>query len=141
MDGKKKTRDYVIVAVLVLVVGGAIAGFGFYQDEVSSFWRLQGWNLGAVSHETEKFLEAANKKDGAAVEAMLAPNLPRMTPIKRNNKLWGFKFEIYGGTKDRSLHDLVPDAGAKPGPPKLVALDGGAVTVQTQFKKHLLDLR
>ena len=141
MEGKKKSKDYIIAAVLILVIGGAIAGFGFYQDEVTSFFRLQGWDLSPVTRETEKFLQAANKNDGAAVEAMLGPNIPRIEPIKRNNKLWGFKFQIYGGTKDRSLRDLAPDAAVKPGSPKIAPLEGGAVEIQTSYKAHYLDLR
>lgn len=136
-----KARDYAILTIVVLIVGGAVAGFGFYKDEVTAFMRLEGWNLAPVTQQTERFLEAAAKGDGSVIEPMLTPSMQRITPVKKSGKLTGFSFSEYGASTTYPLKKLVPDAGVKPGKPKLVPLDGGAVTVAMGYKPHDLELR
>ena len=53
MDTEKKrsggAKSYAVLIGLVLIGVGAVAAFGFYQEEVSAFVRLEGWNLGSAT--------------------------------------------------------------------------------------------
>jgi hypothetical protein len=141
MRGGSKAREYFIIALLVIIIGGGVAAFGFYKDEVTAYVRLQGWNLSPVTQQTERFLEAASKGDGATVESMLAPSIPRVQPIKKNGKLTAFLFQVYGGTETLTLKQLVPDASVKPGKPKITPLEGGVVDIGIKYRPHLLELK
>ncbi len=136
-----KTKDAVIAGLLVVVVGGAVAGLGFYGDEVSSFTRLQAWNLEPVKSGTRDFLAAAAKGDGATAEKYVGPESGDMRPVRKNGRLVSFLVADYGGPKDRTLKNLAPRPDPKIADPHIVFLEGGAVTVEAKYPAHLLTLR
>lgn len=141
MSAPNRARDIAILAVVIIVVGGGIAGFGFYHDEVTSYIRLQGWNLGPVKEGTQQFLAAASKGDGEALTKFLGPESGDLRPVRKNGKLVSFLVPDYGGPVDRTLKSLAPKPEAKLTDPKMVVLDGGAVTIEAQYPSHKLELR
>lgn len=141
MNGNTKLRDGLITTVVLVLVVGGIAGFGFYHDEVTAYVRLQAWNLGPVTERSNQFLAAAAKNDGAGVEHLLGPSSGDIQPVKKNGKLTSLMIPDYGGAKERKLTAIAPTPDAKVGAPRVIYLDGGAVVVDVAYRTHMLKLR
>jgi hypothetical protein len=141
MGSSSRKRDIVIAVILILVVGGGIAAFGFYKDETTSYLRLQGWNLGPVTKGTKQFIESASKNDGDSILPLLGPESAQLQPKKKNGKLVSFMVPDYGGPVERKLNALAPKPSGDVRPPEIVFLDGGAVTQRVHFATHAVDFR
>jgi hypothetical protein len=128
-------RDAVILLVLVILGVAGIAGFGFYQDEVKSFFRLQAWDLSPAVNATRQFLAAAAKGDGNRVAAMVAPGSQTLKVLKQNGKVTGITIPDYGEPRNVLLKTLAPSTEPKIGAPRMVALDGGVVIVEASFPR------
>ena len=140
--GKSRTKDVILLIVLVLVVGGAVAGFGFYHDEVSGYVRLQGWNLGELKGLTQQFLDAMSKDDGERVAGMISPKGPLETVRDPGGKVTALTVFRYGSSTPETLTQLAPSSKAEIGEPTLIFLDGGAVSVFVKYPDaHDLDVR
>lgn len=136
-----KARDNAILAAVVVIVGGGIAAFGFYQDEVTTFFRLQAWNLGPLEAANRQFLEAGSKGDSEALEALIAKNVPSLQVERRNGKIIGFKVPAYGGPQLKRLKELMPKASPEVTKPKIVALNGGIAKIDASYSgAHMLQL-
>jgi len=141
-SGKSRAKDLVIVLVLILVAVGAIAGFGFYHEEVSDYVRLRGWDLGEIPGLTQQFLQAMAAEDGERVAAMLVPNSKTLQAVREGGKVTALTTYKYGSRKPLTLKELAPTPNPKIGKPKLVLLEGGAVKVDADYPGfHLIDLR
>lgn len=109
VTSKPKGAGQYITLVVVLLLGvAAVAGIGFYQEEVMGYLKLQAWNLSPVTDGTKQFMEAAAAGDSAKAESFLALEDPRMTATKEGGKLVGFVIPIYGGVEKPKLTDLGP---------------------------------
>lgn len=136
----KPIKPGLMIVAVVLVVG-IIAGIGFFQDEVSGFMRLQGWNTAPVTEATRAFVSAASKGDGAKVAALLAAQAPEVQPVKEGGAIVAFMVRSYGGTTRQSLRQLCPGGEPKLSSPKLVFLNGGSAEVAVTYPgKHTLQL-
>lgn len=139
--GSTKAKDYLIAALLVLVVGGGIAAGGFFQDEITSYVRLQGWNLSPVVEANRKFLRAAASGDSAQVEALIAKNAPHLRPVRKNGKIHAFMIGDYGDPIERPLKVMAPSAEPVVSSPRMVYLEGGTVQIQATYAgSHALQL-
>jgi hypothetical protein len=140
--GKKKAKDGIILAVVIIVVVGGIAGVGFFQDEVGAYVRFQGWNLQPATAVTQEFLAACAEGDGARVAGLVDQDSHGVTTMKEDGKVVGFEIQDYSGPKRFKLEELAPGADARLSPPRIVPLDGGSVSVEASYPGvHLLDLR
>lgn len=137
---KQPIKPAIIVVAIVLVLG-LIAAVGFYQDEVSGFLRLQGWNTAPVTAVTREFVAAAAKGDGAGVAKLVAANAPEVQPVHKDGEVVAFMVRAYGGATRQSLRQLCPNPEPKLSSPKLVFLNGGSAVIDVAFPgKHVLQL-
>jgi len=140
---KRKSRagEYLLMAAIVIVAIGAIAGYGFYHEEIGGFMRLEGWNLQPVKEASREFVKAAAAGDGDQVAKMLATeNGASMTAVRRNGKLVAMKVPAYGGPVEKSLKELAPTDSPQIGAPKLVLVDNGQVFVSVSYPKSNLGI-
>lgn len=136
----KPIKPVVAVAVIVAVLG-AVGAAAFYQDEVTGFVRLQGWNTAPITHATQEFVQAASKSDGARVASLVAFGVRGIDPVRKGDKVVAFMVGAYGGPKRRSLRELCPNDQPQIASPKLVYLDGGSAEVDVTYPgKHTLKL-
>ena len=134
--------QYVLMAIIIIIAIGGIAGFGFYGEEIGSFFRLQGWNLGAVTQKTREFVDAAAVGDGDKVASYLQPNNTMLKTVEQNGKLVAIMVPDYGGPAKRTLKQIAPTNQPQIGPPQLMPLDGGAVQVLVTYpKSHAVQIR
>src|SRR4051794_17615267 len=100
---KSRVGEYVLMVVIVLVAVGAIAGYGFYHDEIGALMRLQAWNLQPAADATRQFVHAAAAGDGDRVAQMLVTEDGQyLTAVRRNGKLVALKVPAYGGPVEKS---------------------------------------
>lgn len=129
---------WVVVAVVVLLAG--IGAGAFYQEEVSGFIRLQGWNTGPVTEASQQFIKAASSNDGKKVASFLAQGAPLLDPVAGPGGVTAFDIGDYGGPKRRSLKEMCPNASPQLSSPKLVYLDGGSARVEAKYPRHQLQM-
>lgn len=137
----KPIKPVVSIAVIVAVLG-AVGAAAFYQDEVTGFVRLQGWNTAPITHATQDFVQAASKNDGTRVATLVAPEASGIEPVRKGDAVVAFMMGEYGGTKRRRvLRELCPNDQPQIASPKLVYLNGGSATVDITYPgKHMLRL-
>lgn len=133
-------KDALILGTVLVVGVGAVAVFGFYQEEVKTFFRLEGWNLSPVSEATRQFVHAAASGDGEKVSAMVSPDSQTVQVARENGKITGLMVPAYGGPRRVTLKQVAPSENPEIGPPKLVALNGGAVSETVTFPSHTMDI-
>lgn len=139
---KKKLRDLLLMVVAVVVGLGVVAVYGFYQDEAKGFIRLQGWNLGAVTAETRKLVQAMNADNTQAVEPFLDLTAPEIKKHEQDGKWVGLITPDYGGPRPHTWSNLAPKADGEFTPPEMIFLQGGAVRISVIFAgEHGLGLR
>ena len=56
--GKARRSSGGAIALFVVLLA-LVAAAAFYQEELTDFWRLQGWNTGAVKETMERFVREA----------------------------------------------------------------------------------
>jgi hypothetical protein len=130
--------------VVAVLVGVAVVGFlAFYQTEVGVFFKLQGWNLGAVKEQTKQFVDAAAAGDGEKVASLLlSEDSVEYKALRTNGKLTGIKIPDYGGPVDRTLKAIAPNTKPEISEPELITLDDGMVKVEVTYpRSHKLQLR
>jgi hypothetical protein len=67
--GKRKPKLGGTVAVAVVLLA-LIVGAAYYQEELLNYWRLQGWNSGAVRQTMERFIREAHAGQASAGELL-----------------------------------------------------------------------
>ena len=139
--GGMSGRDIAIVAVVLILGIGVVACFGFFQEEAGAYFRLEGWNLGAVKGVTKQFVEAAAKNDSAGVEKFIQDGTQDLEFIREGGKLTAIKIPAYGGPVAKRLSQLAPSADGEISEPKMVTLNGGKVNVKVKYPSgDVLDL-
>jgi len=106
----KRIRGDLIAVVVVLFALVLVAGY--YQQELFNFWRLQGWNTGAVKQTTERFVREAYDGQTSAGE-LLDPGWCQ--PVVEGGKLVGVRHQIPGvlGPTTTRFKDLLPAGEVK----------------------------
>lgn len=134
MSTKSAKSVSVALKVLVVLVAVAVmAAAGFYQDEVKSYFQLQGWNLSPVKDATRQFIRAAAEGDGDRVAGMIAEDAQILGVERAGGKVTGLTIPDYGGPRSVRLKSLAPAADAEIGSPTIIALNGGSVAVRVTF--------
>jgi len=62
-SGMAKSGGAIVVAVVLL---GLVVAAAFYQQELTNYWKLQGWNSGAVKQVMERFVREAHEGQASA---------------------------------------------------------------------------
>jgi len=139
--GNRAKDVLILLSVLVVAIGG-IAAFGFYKDEITSYVRLQGWNITPLKAQTQQFVEAMAANDGERVASMLSPKSANLKPVREGGKVVALTVYRYGSTTPETLLQLAPVKNPEIGAPRLISLDGGVVSVPAVFPQgHTLDIR
>ena len=104
---KPKRSGVIVVGVvlLALVLLGA-----YYQQELSHYWRLRGWDTGAVRQTMERFVREAHAGQPSAGE-LLDPEWAQ--PVVEGGKLVGVQHSGALGPTVTRLKPLLPDATLK----------------------------
>jgi hypothetical protein len=58
------------VVVLAVVLLAVVAAAAFYQQELSTYWRLRAWDTGAVRQTMERFIKEAHAGQASAGELL-----------------------------------------------------------------------
>jgi|GEM_PF-7081838 len=139
---RMKPAQLITVTVLGVLIVVGVAAFGFYRDEVTSYVRLQAWNLEPVKQGTRQFIEAANKNDGAPIAGLIEREGTALDPMEKDGEITGFRIPDYMGPKARTLKAIAPNTKAEFEEPKLIPLEGGEVSAVVRFpRSHSLDFR
>src|ERR1051325_4665164 len=77
---KSRIRDYIILFGTI----GLIISAAFYQEEISTFFKLRMWDRGAPGRVVTEFLKAAQKRDQTAAHAYLQSS--NMNPLMKDGK-------------------------------------------------------
>jgi hypothetical protein len=83
-QARKRSHGGVIVLGVVLLA--LVLGAGYYQQEILTYYRLQGWDTGAVRQAMERFVRESNEGNPAAAD-LLDPAWVK--PDIQNGKLTG----------------------------------------------------
>jgi hypothetical protein len=105
---KSSVGGRVGLAVFALVALAGIAGGAYYQADIGTYWRLQGWNSGAAEAFTKDWIRQAHA--GAGAEA-LASGL--LKPVQAGGKLTGIQKAGATGPVTVPIRRIVPAAEAK----------------------------
>jgi len=81
-----------LIAVVVVLFALVLAA-GYYQEELFSFWRLRGWDTGAVKQTTERFVREAYAGQPSAGD-LLDPAWCQ--PVVEGGKLVGVRHQVPG---------------------------------------------
>ena len=105
--GKQVRGDLIAIIVVALVL---ICLAAMYQQNLYNFWRLQGWNQGAVKQTMEQFVKAAYDGDVSGGE-LLDPGWGK--PVMENGKFVGFSQPGARGPVTTKFRSLFPDGTVK----------------------------
>src|SRR4051812_12195373 len=83
---RRRTRpgQYVLLAIVIIVVLGAILVGAYYQADIGTYLSLQGWNPAPAEQTVRSFIQSAAKQDPAAKE-YLDPDFVK--PVEADGKL------------------------------------------------------
>jgi hypothetical protein len=93
------------VVLLVLVMAGA-----YYQQELLTYWRLQGWDTASVRQTMERFIQQAHEGNPAAGE-LLDPAWAQ--PSVENGKFVGVTQSGARGPVVTRVDRFIPDPSIK----------------------------
>ena len=121
--GRSRVFDYLIV---LAIIGAVIAG-EFYQEEVSSFFKLRMWDRAAPGRVAAQFLEAAQKGDQKGADACIKSS--SLTPLIKDGKWVGYFVVVMAARMDIMLDDLVPQGSPAPANVEFKTTGNGAALV------------
>jgi hypothetical protein len=105
--GKRSSAAAIVLGIVLLaVVGGA----AFYQQELLNYYRLQGWNTGAVKQTMERFVREANEGKASAGE-LLDPAFAQ--PKVEGDKFVGVTQSSARGPSTTPVKTFAPEATIK----------------------------
>jgi hypothetical protein len=105
--GKGGRGSLVVVAIVLLALVVAAA---FYQEQLLNYWRLRGWDTGAVKGTMEQFVREAYDGQPSAGK-LLDPAW--IQPVIEDGKLVGVSQSGARGPTTTRLKDLLPAATVK----------------------------
>src|SRR4051794_33795576 len=63
-------RSHAGIIVLAIVLLGLVVAAAYYQQEISNYMRLQGWDTAAVRQTMERFVREAHEGQSSAGELL-----------------------------------------------------------------------
>lgn len=107
--GKGKRSQGGAIALFVVLLA-LVAGAAWKQEELSNYWRLQGWNTGAVKETMERFVREAYDGQPSAGD-LLDPDWAQ--PVIVGGRLVGVRHSGAHGPEVAQLKPLLPAATVK----------------------------
>src|SRR5262245_34772844 len=107
--GKRRGGHGGIIA-LALVLVALVVGAAYYQEELSNYWRLRGWDSGAVRQTMERFVREAYDGQPSAGE-LLNPSWAQ--PKLEGGKFIGVTQSSARGPSVTRVQAFVPDRSIK----------------------------
>jgi len=107
---KPQVRKSSPVAAIILgvVLIGGIVGAAYYQQEISIYWRLHGWDTASVKQTMERFIREAHDGQPSAGE-VLDDSLAH--PVVEGGKLTGVRHSGALGPVVVPVKTFSPDDG------------------------------
>jgi len=107
--GKSK-RSYGAAVALGGVLLAAVVGAAYYQEELLTYWRLHGWDTGAVKQTMQRFVQEAYDGQPSAGE-LLDPAWAH--PVVKDGKLVSVSQSGARGPTETSVRAFSPDRSIK----------------------------
>lgn len=105
-----RKRGSVGLVVVALVLIGLVFAAAYYQQELLTYWKLQGWDTGAVKQTMERFIREAHEGNPSAGE-LLDPAWAE--PVVENGKLIGVRHSSALGPTVTRLSNVIPEPSIK----------------------------
>jgi hypothetical protein len=121
----QKSRRRVIEYFIVLLVIGAVVAGAFYMEQIRYFVTLKMWDKAAPEKALAAFLEAGQKGDRAAAQALVG--VGNWQPLEEGGRWVGYTMTTQAGRLKYVLSDLVPAGGFKVTESEWVLVGEGAV--------------
>jgi len=106
----KRSRGYGGAAVLVVVLAGLVVAAAYYKEELSNYWKLHGWETGAVKQTMERFVREAHDGNPSAGE-LLDPAWAK--PSLEGGKFVGVIQSGAHGPETARVQTFIPDGNIK----------------------------
>jgi hypothetical protein len=105
-----KALRYVGLIVVGLVVLAAILGAAYYQQDIATFIRLEGWNSGGAEQAVREFIKKGHAGDPGAGRLL---DTAFVKPVEQKGKLTAVQHPGAGGPVTVPLSRVVPAGEAK----------------------------
>jgi hypothetical protein len=107
---KVRKRGYGGVIVLAVVLLGLVLLAANYQQELLNYWKLQGWNTGAVKQTVERFVREAYEGRPSAGDLL---DTAWAEPVVEGGKLVGVRHSGARGPEVSRLKPVLPEGTVK----------------------------
>lgn len=105
-----RAKERVLLVVIAVIVLGVILGGAYYQEEISTYLTLHGWEAPAAEQLVRDFVRAAHDGDPAAASML---DGDRAKPVMSGGKLKGVSHSGERGPAEISVKDLAPTGEVK----------------------------
>jgi hypothetical protein len=123
---KKRSRAGELIGVVVVI--GLVVLAAFYQETISSFFRLKMWDKAAPARAAEQFLIAGKKGDKNAANALLG--ITNFQDLIIDGKWRGYYFVSMPGRMDYDFQHLAPQGEPKATDVEYFTLESGWVELK-----------
>lgn len=130
---KSRLKRYVFLSMIVLVVIAGLGAYSYYQPEITTYFKMGGWNRGKVSQLVVDFIRLGQR--GKVAEAMKLMDGEDLKPIESEGKIVAIELVAPGGRETRHvpIRDLFQPGEVKVDSVELRTEEGGNFWVQTSF--------
>jgi hypothetical protein len=106
----KSRRGYGGAIAIAVVLSALVVVAAYYGEELSNYWKLQGWNTGAVRETVERFVREAHDGQPSAAQ-LLDPKM--VQPKIEGGKFVGVIQSGAHGPETTRVQDCVPEGSIK----------------------------
>jgi len=130
---RRGTKQYVVLALAVLLVLAAAAAVSYYSEEIRLYLNVGGWNSGTATRITQQFIDHLHA--GRTQDALALVDRGNFDPITEHGKTVGLIHRSPSGMgRYRVLfHELIPPGPVQVEAPQLTAADQGGFVVPVRF--------
>jgi len=106
----RRSRSHVGIIALAVVLFALVVAAAYHGEELSNYWRLQGWDTGAVKGTMERFVREAHDGQPSAGE-LLDPRWAQ--PVIEGGKFVGVRHSGARGPTVTRVNTVLPAATVK----------------------------